>query len=224
MAPVARFILKETAGFMHVQVGRDGRTVYVNDEEQMALFRVDLATGRADPLVVGRNLRGYWVDETEDRVYVADAGWVRDVRLSTGERLAETDLRGTWPTHPSWEKMRLVGGATGVYATRYLGGDVVRLDLGSLAVRARAHLVRGVRDLALDPARGLLYVAGYADGTLFSLDAESLEVRARLRAGRRMRQLELDPLGGAMLGTSAVGGFRVDVDRWLASSPSPDRR
>ena len=213
----------DVPGLMHVQLGNDRRRIYVNDEA-MRLLAIDRPSKTIQVLDVGRNARGFWVDEPGKRVYVSDAGRVRMKPLGTSLGGLERDLRGHRSPFDAWEKNRLIGSPRYVYASRYLSGRLVRLHPETLDVVADAHVGLGVRDLAYDAQHGILFAAQYVRGFVIALDGETLEVLGALQVGRRVRQLEVD--GSAVLGTSAVGGWRIGLDRWLPlrTNESPTRR
>lgn len=209
-----RYHLGDGGGFMHVQLSRDRRTLFVNDEGQMGVVALTRGTGAARLLATGTNVRGFWVDEVGRRVFLADAGRVRAVSLDDGRDVATVDLRSSRPTHATWEKMRLVPGAESsdgsvavLYASRYLSGRVARLDARSLTLLAQAEVGRGARDLVFDRAHDRLYVANYATGDVASLDGTTLARRWTAKVGRRVRQLEIDPVTSGVSGTSAAGWF-----------------
>jgi len=102
-----------------------------------------------------------------------------------------------------------------LWMTDNLTGDLAEISIADQKVTRRLHLARGIRNLAYDANRQLVYVANEVTGDLSAVDLESFAVRRTWQLGRRLRWPELDGGGSRLLVTSAAGGFAIDLDRAL---------
>ena len=100
-----------------------------------------------------------------------------------------------------------------VYATGYLFGELMSVDLGARAVTRRVRAAWGPRGVALAAAPALVVVLGYTDGELAVHDARTLERLATQPVGGVARVVRYHPeMGRAVVGSSC-GLLEVDIAR-----------
>ena len=171
---------------------------------------------------------------------LATGGTPSDVAIDRDGRLAATDTQGTAITVAAlspWTVSRVEGAPVGdeiafddsngaVFVTdRDLHGN------GALTRITRAgnvtHVATGAtaEGLAIDPKRGIVYVANVNDGTIAVVDARSMRLRRRFHAIDRVFSLALSPDGSRLYAISnqsagspfAAPGAAVAID--LRRSP-----
>ena len=99
-------------------------------------------------------------------------------------------------------------------------GRFFALDRNALATTRKGRGPRGIRFMAYDERRDLLYVANFFDGTLAAVSPDDFAVRSVLRVGPRPRWVSFAEGGDALLVASGVGAVRVDLARWVGAPAS----
>ena len=108
-----------------------------------------------------------------------------------------------------------------LYATGYVGGELLRIDLAERRVAARAPTTRTPKGLLVLPERGLVLVSGFASGELVVHRAGDLAELARLPLGRLLRPLRLDASTGRVYTASSCGVLELDPNALLHDVTGP---
>jgi hypothetical protein len=98
-----------------------------------------------------------------------------------------------------------------LYLTNVLGGDVVVVDMASMAPLHVLPAGAFPRDLVWDRERRHLWVANYGDGTVMDWDLRGAVPKegGRHAVGPLLRGLGLDPTTGRVFAASACGVFEI---------------
>ncbi|MCZ7584695.1 MAG: hypothetical protein M5R36_15910 [Deltaproteobacteria bacterium] len=83
--------------------------------------------------------------------------------------------------------------------------------------RVRTRIIGpGWLTMTVDPKAPLLYLSHYYTGTVRVLNAETLETLTQIRLGSILHNTTVSHDGRYLLAATSAGGFRIDLDAWLA--------
>lgn len=164
---------------------------------------------------------------------------VRDRVFVTGEMHSRTSLKyATGPdyhfesfvdTIPDW--LGHMGTSVGLqldretrelYIAYTFSGEVGVFDVDTVTKKASIPLATGLRELAYDPARKLLFAANFLTGEVSVVDVRARKEIDRIFVGRLIRQITWAPRIERLVLTSANGFLEVDPLRKTALPPGPD--
>jgi hypothetical protein len=103
-------------------------------------------------------------------------------------------------------------------------GYIYEMDLDSFRMLRKFKVRPGLRGIAVDSYRGLIYTGNYPDGYLDIVDMKSGKPLASLYFGKRMRSVLVTPKKHRVFVISMFGIFEVDVDRVLRKAGKYPRR
>ncbi len=97
------------------------------------------------------------------------------------------------------------------YVTFSLGGELGVFDATTFAPKRTIPLELGVREIAFDRRRRLLYVGCYVSGDVVVYDVDHASVKERIYVGPKMRHLSLDEDLDVLLVASKAGFFEIPL-------------
>jgi len=98
--------------------------------------------------------------------------------------------------------------------------EVIDYDSGRIVNWRFAGL--GIRPVAFDPQRRLIYAGTFLSGDVIAVDADTLEVVHRWFVGRFLRQLEISRDRRSLLATSTLGIVRVPLPALASHASAAD--
>lgn len=96
-------------------------------------------------------------------------------------------------------------------------GYLYELDLKTFKVVRKIFVAPGLRDVAYDDSRGLIYIGNFATGRVFAIDEKTGGKVAVLDFGKRVRDILITRKNHRMFVLSGYGLFEVDIDGVLCS-------
>lgn len=198
--------------------GARGTAWWVDDTGDVS--GVDLATLACTTRIDGDFARDLAIDRDTGDPFILDMGRIRRWSRVRGEVIGEVRLpvRFTSP--------RRVGHRLGqvvldedrgrLIVTDMNGGTISLVRAADLTVEKTIDVGRGIRHLALDPERGLIYAGNFLTGELLALDRDGLGERRRAFVGTRIQPIALSRDGRRLTFLDESGGVVVDLERFLA--------
>ncbi|MBZ0272843.1 YncE family protein [bacterium] len=159
--------------------------------------------------VPGRDAYDLAFDVARRRILVTDY-WSPNVVVVDADRLTVTH-----EVRVGWSSFGAIWHADRFYVARPLASEVVEIDADRLVVTRRFDAGYGVRDLAVDAARGVLYAGNYFDGTVDAIRLATGERIKRAAAGMLVRGVEYDPRADRLLVAAGCGAREIDLAEWL---------
>lgn len=133
-----------------------------------------------------------------------------------GFTLREIDATSLAPLREKWfcyTWIEYVPETDEIYGSCALDGTVRAVNAETFEVARVYRTDFGVRAVAVDAARGRLYVANQFRGTVQGFDLATAEERLRVHVGKRPRGVAVDPTTGTLYAASAAGVFEIFPDR-----------
>jgi DNA-binding beta-propeller fold protein YncE len=102
-----------------------------------------------------------------------------------------------------------------LYIGTPLEGSIYVYNLDTMKLEKKIRDTIGLREIALDEDRNLLFAGNYVSGFLSIFDLSNDRLLDRIFIGRKNRQILYDPKRRVVFVTSANGFFAVDVSRFF---------
>lgn len=181
------------------------RTLFLLNEHDMNVLAVDAAALTIGRAYADAGQQDLIVDDGRNRLITTSIARLKVLDLPSG-RLTQAI--------PMGYSLRLAADFAGgrLFVSSFTNGTVRVLDLRDFSDIARLRLRPGVRYLAYEPTRNLLFAGGYLDGILYVIDGATLAVTRRIQLGPRLRHLEISPDARHLYCTSATGAYRIALD------------
>ncbi len=181
---------------------------------------VDLATLACTTRIEGDFARDLAIDRGTGDPFILDMGRIRRWSRERGEVIGEVRLpvRFTSPRRVGHRLGQVVldGDRGRLIVTDMNGGTISLVRAADLSVEKTIDVGRGIRHLALDPERGLIYAGNFLTGELLALDRDELGERRRAFVGTRIQPIALSRDGRRLTFLDESGGVVVDLERFLA--------
>lgn len=110
--------------------------------------------------------------------------------------MAAREVIARAPAPARIDRIMLLAGANELLATSPVTSEVVRLDADTLEQKAMLKAPFGVRTLAVDPQRELLFAGSFVTGQITTYDANTYAALDTIYLGPWLRSIELDAANG----------------------------
>jgi len=100
-----------------------------------------------------------------------------------------------------------------LFVSSMLSKSVISYDLHTGAIANFFKGRHGMRYMAADSKRHMLYIANYLTGDLIALNATDMSLAWNIKVGKRAANLHLSPNGAFMALVSSWGGYVLDLDK-----------
>lgn len=99
-----------------------------------------------------------------------------------------------------------------IYMAFPLEGSIYVLSERNFQLVKKLKVSVGIREMAFDTRRSLLYAANYTTGYIYGVFPLTGEIRKKIFIGKRIREIHYDPVLDRLLATSANGFMEVMLD------------
>ncbi|MCZ7584391.1 MAG: hypothetical protein M5R36_14205 [Deltaproteobacteria bacterium] len=102
-----------------------------------------------------------------------------------------------------------------LFLASFFTGEIVKVDTETLKEGGRVEAVRGVRNLAFDPKRRVLFASDYFGGRLLIFQPDTNTFLPPVEVGPIVRYPHPDPNWERLVVRTGAGVFEIDLDRML---------